>query len=170
MQSTRHGRLFDRAPVALRRSVTVAGGLWAGKVSKWHIREEMMLKAMILGLTGVVIAAAAMADPVEGTWQTQPGDDGAFGHVEMAQCGAALCGTLVRAYDGEGRARASDSVGRNLVWDMQAKGGGAYAGGKIWAPDRDKTYNSKMTLNGAQLEVSGCVLGICRSQTWVRVE
>ena len=38
-----------------------------------------------------------------------------------------------------------------------------------WAPDRDKVYSSKMELSGSILEVSGCVFGICRAQTWTRV-
>ena len=53
---------------------------------------------------------------------------------------------------------------------MKASGDGTYSGGKIWAPDRDKTYNSKMALSGDTLTVSGCVIGICRDQDWQRVE
>ncbi|MEL7184660.1 MAG: DUF2147 domain-containing protein, partial [Pseudomonadota bacterium] len=62
-------------------------------------------------------------------------------------------------------------VGRQIIWDMQPQGGGAYGGGRIWAPDQDKTYRSKMSLNGNRLKVEGCVLGgaICRGQTWSRV-
>ena len=52
---------------------------------------------------------------------------------------------------------------------MAADGGGKYSGGKIWAPDRDKTYRSKMELSGDRLKVSGCVGPICRGQTWARV-
>ena len=52
---------------------------------------------------------------------------------------------------------------------LQAKGGGSYSGGKIWAPDTDKTYRSKMTLSGNALKVSGCVGPICRGQTWTRL-
>jgi len=125
--------------------------------------------AVALALAAAM-AGAAQADPVEGVWQTQPGDDGGFGHVRIAPCDAALCGTLVRAYGSDGRARDSDTLGRRIVWDMVPQGGGAYGGGKIWAPDRDKTYASKMTLAGDRLKVSGCVFGICRSQTWARVE
>jgi uncharacterized protein (DUF2147 family) len=54
---------------------------------------------------------------------------------------------------------------------MVAEGAGAYSGGKIWSPDRDKTYNGKMQLTGNGLAVSGCVLGICRDGgTWTRVK
>lgn len=127
-------------------------------------------KGLTAALALAAAAGAAQADPVEGVWQTQPGDDGAFGHVRIAPCDDALCGTLVRAYDGDGRARDTDTLGRRIVWDMAPQGGGAYGGGKIWAPDRDKTYASKMTLDSDRLEVSGCVIGICRSQTWARVD
>ena len=64
---------------------------------------------------------------------------------------------------------ASDTVGKRMIWDMAAKGDGSYSGGRIWAPDRDKVYKSKMQLDGNTLSVSGCVAVICRSQTWTRV-
>jgi len=114
------------------------------------------------------LAAAGHADPATGTWRTQPDDNGNFGLVEMATCGAALCGTLGKSYDSAGNVLDSPNTGRRIVWDMQPRGGGSYGGGKIWAPDRDKTYNSRMTLDGDRLKVEGCVLGICRGQTWTR--
>lgn len=129
------------------------------------------MKAVIFGaLAGLALAGAALADPVEGTWQTKPDDNGNFGHVEMAQCGAHLCGTITKAYDSSGAAVSSANIGKKIVWDMSPKGDGTYGGGKIWAPDRDKTYKSKMALSGDALKVEGCVLGICRGQTWARVQ
>ena len=112
---------------------------------------------------------AATADPVTGVWQTQPGDAGNFAHVEIAACGSALCGTILRAYGADGAPRDSDTVGKRMIWDMAGDGAGRYSGGRIWAPDRDKTYRSKMELSGDRLKVSGCVGPICRSQTWARV-
>ena len=129
----------------------------------------MKILVLALGLLAAGATGAAAADPVLGVWQTQPGDDGAFGQVTMADCGGTLCGTLTRAFDAAGKPKDSDRIGRKIVWDMTPEGGGAYGGGKIWAPDRDKTYNSKMMLAGDRLTVSGCVLGICRSQIWTRV-
>ena len=115
-------------------------------------------------------AGAAMADPVVGTWKTQPGDDGNYGLVKISKCGSQICGVLGQGYDSAGNTIDSPNIGRKMIWDMNVDGGGAYSGGKIWAPDRDKTYNSKMALSGNTLKVSGCVLGICRSQTWSRVK
>lgn len=127
------------------------------------------MKRFALIAAATFLATAASADPVSGTWKTQPGDDGAYGHVTVAPCGAAICGTISKAFNSSGQEIASDNIGKQMIWNMKPKGGGAYSGGKIWAPDRDKTYNSKMNLSGNSLEVEGCVLGICRGQTWTRV-
>lgn len=130
-----------------------------------------MFKQTTLAIALVFGAGVAMAaDPVEGVWKTTPDDNGHFGHIQIQPCGAKLCGTLIKAFDGSGTQIQSDNVGRNIIWDMQALGGGKYGKGKVWAPDRDKTYNSKMTLSGSNLAISGCVLGICRDGgKWARV-
>lgn len=118
-----------------------------------------------------LLAGAAVADPVEGVWKTKPDDNGHYGHVEVKPCGAAFCGTLVRAFDGAGKEMASENIGKRIIWDMVPKGEGAYGDGKVWSPDRDKTYNSKLQLSGDGLAVKGCVLGICRDGgTWTRVK
>ena len=122
-------------------------------------------------LAGLAFAgAAAAADPLEGVWKTKPDDNGNFGHIEIKPCGPAFCGTLVKAFDGSGKQIESPNVGKRIVWDMVAQGGGNYGDGKVWSPDRDKTYNSKMVLQGNGVTVRGCVLGICRDGgTWTRV-
>jgi len=118
-----------------------------------------------------LLAGAAVADPVEGLWKTKPDDNGHYGHVEVKPCGSAYCGTLVRAFDAEGKEMASENIGKRIIWDMVPKGEGAYGDGKVWSPDRDKTYNSKLQLSGDGLAVKGCVLGICRDGgTWTRVK
>ena len=101
-----------------------------------------------------------------------PDDNGNFGHVEIKPCGPAFCGTLIQSFDGTGAVMQSDNVGKQIVWDMMAAGDGSYTGGKIWSPDRDKTYNSTMQLTGDTLSVSGCVFGglICRASDWTRVK
>ncbi|TXI04812.1 MAG: DUF2147 domain-containing protein [Pseudorhodobacter sp.] len=129
-----------------------------------------MMKKLILAAALVLGAGAAFADPVEGTWKTKPDDNGNFGHVKIKACGAAFCGTLVKAFDGAGKEIDSPNVGKKIVWDMVAYPDGVYDDGKVWSPDRDKTYDSDMTLSGNKLKVRGCVLGICRDGgTWSRV-
>jgi len=62
-------------------------------------------------------------------------------------------------------------TGMEIIRGMRVNGTDAYSGGTILKPDEGKVYRSKMKLidNGAKLEVSGCVLFICRSQTWERM-
>lgn len=118
----------------------------------------------------ICAAGTSSADPILGVWQTAPDDNGDVGHIEVVRCETAFCGTLVRAYDGAGQQVEGPMVGRAIIWDMQALGGGSYGRGKIYSPDRDQTYNSRITLNGDSLSVEGCVLGICRDGgTWRRV-
>ncbi|MFY9238186.1 MAG: DUF2147 domain-containing protein [Roseovarius sp.] len=114
--------------------------------------------------------AALAADPLEGTWRTAPDDNGHTGLITVAPCGDALCGTLMKAFDGTGTQVASPNIGRHIISQTKPKGNGAYAG-KVYAPDRDKTYNSKLQLSGNTLAVSGCVLGIYRNGgTWTKLE
>ena len=108
-----------------------------------------------------------------GTWRTAEGDDGGYLHVAIAPCGAAVCGTIAKAFDANGNPSTSyEHLGKRLLWDMKADGGDAYSGGNIWAPDADKTYKSKMSLSGDTLTVKGCVAGgmICRGQDWTRLK
>ena len=129
------------------------------------------MKTLALAALLAVLGTAALADPVEGMWKTKPDDNGNFGFVEINPCGPALCGVLIKAFDNAGKERESDNIGRKIVWDMVAYADGLYDDGKIYSPDRDKTYNADMTLSGNSLSVRGCVLGICRDGgTWKRVK
>lgn len=127
-----------------------------------------MKKAMAAVILALGPAGTALADPAIGTWKTEV-DDGAFAYVEIAKCGAALCGTIARTFNASGEYNSANK-GRQLVWDMQPTGNGAYKSGKIWQPSTDKTYRSKMALSGNTLNVSGCVGPICKKQTWSRVK
>lgn len=114
----------------------------------------------------MLFAAPALADPVFGSWKSQPGDGGAYIHVKISACGSKVCGKITKVVG-----KKSNVVGRSIIKNMKIDGGGKYSGGTIWAPDKDKTYASKMQLSGNKLKVSGCVAGgiICRSQSWTRL-
>ncbi len=129
------------------------------------------MKNFALAAVMALLGSAALADPVEGLWQTRADDNGNFGHVEIKPCGPAFCGTLVKAFNGEGQEIDSPNIGRQIVWDMVAYTDGLYDDGRIYSPDRDKEYNGDMTLSGNNLAVRGCVMGICRDGgTWKRVK
>ncbi|WP_418591722.1 DUF2147 domain-containing protein [Ponticoccus sp. (in: a-proteobacteria)] len=124
----------------------------------------MRLLAMALAL----VAGAAAADPVEGTWKTQP-DEGAYAHVRMVPCGDKLCGVIVRTFNASGEYE-SPNKGKTLVINMAPQGGGQYRG-KVWRPSNNKVYTGKMALSGNALTLQGCVAGglLCSSQTWSRL-
>jgi uncharacterized protein (DUF2147 family) len=55
-------------------------------------------------------ATSALADPVAGTWQTQP-DDGNYAHRQMVPCGDKMCGVIARSFNASG-AFTSPSIGK----------------------------------------------------------
>ncbi len=130
----------------------------------------MKILALTMAISATLIFPAFAGDAVEGQWRTTKDDNGNSGIIQVAPCGDKICGTLIASFDGNGAPIATDNIGKKIIWDMIAQGDGAYSGGKIWSPDRDKTYKSKMQLNGNKLSVKGCVLVVCRDGgTWTRV-
>ncbi|TVP73811.1 MAG: DUF2147 domain-containing protein [Rhodobacteraceae bacterium] len=130
-----------------------------------------MRRLFVLLLTLVSIASPGLADPVHGLWKTKPDDNGHYGHVRVQTCAnGKICGGLVTAFDPTGARVETDMIGRAIVWDMVPQGNGAYADGRVYAPDRDSTYNARMSLRGNTLGVSGCVAFICRESEWTRVQ
>jgi len=127
------------------------------------------MKKLALVAAVCTLATPALADPIHGVWKTIADDNGVVGHVTISNCGSKICGIATGSFKG-GKKYPSENIGKKIIWDMTAQGGGAYAGGKIWAPDRDKTYKSKLQLNGNTLNVKGCIGPICRDGgTWTRV-
>ena len=116
------------------------------------MRKLMMMTAMLS-----LAAGAAMAEPLLGMWRTAGDDNGNSGLVQVAPCGAALCGKLVKSFNSAGEEIPSDNIGRNIISETVPTGDGEYRG-KVYSPDRGKTYNSRLQLNGDSLKVSGCVL------------
>ncbi|MAC73181.1 MAG: DUF2147 domain-containing protein [Rhodobacteraceae bacterium] len=130
------------------------------------------MKRLICAVFGLVFAASVVAaDPIYGLWQTIPDDNGNFGHIEVQDCDGTICGVLMKSFDTAGKSIESDNIGKRIIWNMKSKGDGKYGGGKIWSPDTDKTYASKLELVGDELKVSGCVFIVCRDGgTWTRVK
>ena len=131
-----------------------------------------MKRIAILVLMSLFTAGAALADPIEGLWRTSPDDHGDVGYIRVDTCGATYCGVLERAENAQGKAIQPDTLGRKIVWNLKPNRPGEYEG-RIYAPDRDKEYMSKLKLAGDRISVNGCVLGglICRNGgQWSRVE
>jgi len=132
------------------------------------------MKKLFAALAWIAFASlpAYAADPIMGLWKTIPDDNGYYGNIEIAPCGDKICGKLVASFKAaDNSPYKSKNIGKLLIWDMVNEGGGNYGGGKVWSPDRDKTYKGKLVLNGAKLTVKGCILFICRDGgVWTHIK
>jgi len=114
--------------------------------------KRTMLSAAIAAATffGASLAATA-AEPIVGTW-LRP-STGTL--VSYAAQGNEYCGTVQNGeYKGE-------SIGC-------MSGSGSNYTGKVVALDEGKTYTGKATVTGNSMKLEGCVLVVCRGETWQR--
>ncbi|NKB76407.1 MAG: DUF2147 domain-containing protein [Gammaproteobacteria bacterium] len=132
---------------------------------------RFLSKIIVLSL----FSLPAFAISISGTFLTETNDEGGYLHVEMLPCESdvnQVCGIIKTAFrEADGGAPNPDyeHLGKLIVWDMKDHGDGRYSGGKIWAVDEDKIYKSKMHKDDENLVVKGCILFICRGQTWLPV-
>ena len=80
------------------------------------------------------------------------------------------CGTISNAFSKDGPDPAYENLGKLIIWDMKPHDENSYSGGKIWDPEKDKTYKSKMTVKGDDLDVEGCISFVCVGEDWKRVQ
>ncbi len=127
------------------------------------------MKSLAIAAILTLTATTAGADGLAGIFQTQPNDNGHVGMVQFYDCGGKSCGKLVKSFDKAGKEIASPHAGKKIVANMTDDGNGKFSGGTIWDPGADKTYKSKMQLQGKVLNVSGCVAVFCKTQRWTQV-
>lgn len=113
-------------------------------------------------------AASNARSNLEGRWKN--------GHMEIVirPCGAALCGTVVKASDKQ-LARAERGSGTNLIGarvinNIQPAGAGTYKA-DVYVADRDMNARGTIRQMGPnRLEVRGCVWAvICKTTHWDRI-
>lgn len=137
---------------------------------------KMAAVAAVAALFGI----PSQADPV-GTWLTDSGKS----RVKIETCEAGLCGTimwlknplnaagtdLLDSNNVDESLRGRTVVGIEVVYGFTEARPGRWTGGKIYNPEDGRTYNSRLVERDENtLTVKGCVLFICKSQTWTRVE
>jgi len=120
---------------------------------------RLCLVLMVFPLT----ASPSLADEIFGTWLRDNGAE----QVKFEPCGDAICGNVVWLKPGsESKAK----IGQRLFFDMHPDGTNSWTG-KAAAPDDGSIYSGKMSIEGATLSTSGCIVGglICKSANWKRV-
>jgi uncharacterized protein (DUF2147 family) len=142
------------------------------------MRKKLMAAAVLLGLAGLGIPAAA--ETATGIWRMSNGKV----TVKVTPCGANLCGTVVglkKPRDDKGRPRLDKEnpnpalrsrpvIGLTILSNMKAGGNGRWTG-TIYNPDDGNTYRSEMKLqNPNTMKVDGCVAVFCRSMKFIRVQ
>lgn len=121
--------------------------------------------AALLFLTGAQQPAA----PIEGRWKSPGGNS----IVDIAPCGASLCGTVAWASEKARQAAkkgAPQLIGAQLLTNLTERGQGRWQG-RLFIPDKNMRVTAKLQLaSPQQLKVSGCLAGraLCRSELWSR--
>ena len=132
------------------------------------------MQKVLVGLVFTAVSSMALAGGVEGVWNTEVSKK-TGGHLEVtvAPCQsdtAKMCGTITKAFGKDGVDTQYPNLGKLMVKDMESKDGKSFSDGTIWDPEADKTYKSKMTLKGDDLDVEGCISFFCSGQDWKRVQ
>ncbi|MBU6372470.1 MAG: DUF2147 domain-containing protein [Alphaproteobacteria bacterium] len=141
------------------------------------LRTTMAAIAAAVLLIAPASAAPSAGDPVLGRWLTQSRK----AHVEIAPCGASVCGTIVwladekdghilkDANNKDPAKRGARVLGSRMMWDFKPAAHG-WTNGRIYNAEDGATYRSVLKPQGdGTLIVDGCVGPICRSQKWTRV-
>ncbi len=131
------------------------------------------MRKLLIAAAVAALPAMALSAEADGVWRSEANDDGAYIEITMAPCAAdasLTCGTISKAVTKDGDDPTYVNLGKPIVENMKSDGAGNFSDGTIWDPESDKTYNSKMTLDGDTLNVEGCVLFICSGQNWTRVQ
>ena len=119
-------------------------------------------------------AAGALAGAgVEGVFKTETSDEGGYLEITFGSCqtnASKTCGVITAAYNEQGLNPGYEHLGKLMVKDMTPDGDESFSGGTIWDPEKDKTYKSKMQLEGQILDVEGCIAFFCDGQDWTRVD
>jgi uncharacterized protein (DUF2147 family) len=141
------------------------------------MRRILLAAAAFLVLAG---SGAFAADPV-GVWLTEGGKS----RIRVADCGGALCGTIIGLQEPNDPAtgkpkvdknnsdqakRARPLIGVQIVLGMKPSGEGKWAG-QVYNAEDGKTYSGNLTFTGgASLKLEGCALGglVCKAQTWTK--
>ncbi|HEX8064284.1 MAG TPA: DUF2147 domain-containing protein [Allosphingosinicella sp.] len=141
----------------------------------------MKYRIAFTALAAAVASAAGAASPdVRGLWTTPVGAT-----VELAPCGANLCGKLVSSPGIRANPAATDRNNKNaalrgrklkgltIVWGFKPSAGG-WSGGRIYNPGDGKIYSGSIDpAAGGMLKVKGCVaslmgINFCGLQQWKR--
>lgn len=127
---------------------------------------------MRVAALALLVLTAASPAPIAGRWVTAEGK----AVVEIAPCGPAQCGRIVRVLKPRPGGPAVDMKnpdpaqrrrpieGITILTGFRPEAGRWR--GRIYDPESGRTYRSELTRAGGMLTVKGCFGPFCRSQQW----
>jgi uncharacterized protein (DUF2147 family) len=145
---------------------------------------SLVLYAGAIFLSTLLMCDTVQANDLTGEWATQ----GNAAHVRLEPCASAqdfLCGViswLWEPVDAKGDAirdaknpnpslRTQPLIGLSLLRTFRYGSNGRSMDGQIYNPENGRTYRASLRLRSADLlEVKGCLLLVCDTQIWRRVE
>jgi uncharacterized protein (DUF2147 family) len=142
-------------------------------------RNVLHAGVILAGLGGALHPASA-AD-LKGNWLTEQGK----ATIRIADCGGALCGTIVALKEPtdpetgrpktdknnvDASKRSRPMIGVQIVLGMKPAGSSEWKG-QVYNAEDGKTYTGSLMLQNANtIKLQGCILGgiICKSSLWSR--
>lgn len=141
-------------------------------------KTQFALATTVAATLAASSASAAGPDSVVGKWRTPS----KHGVVEIARCGASLCGRLVESDNIRSNPDLQDVNNKNTAQrSRKLKGlqilggfkasGNQWDGGTIYNPEDGGTYKATITPAGADtLKLKGCIVWpLCKTQVWTRI-
>jgi len=133
----------------------------------------MRFVIVALGSLAVLPVPLCAAAPITGKWVTAGKDS----VVEVAPCGARICGRIVKILKPVDPANAVDRFNPNPTLKSRPILGlpiltnftdnGSQWSGTIYDPRNGKSYRSNLARNpDGTLKVQGCIAFFCQTQTW----
>ena len=136
----------------------------------------------VAALLTLASSEGALAQDPNGTWLTQTGTS----RIRIADCGGALCGTIVWLKEpndpdtakpktdknnSDAAKRNRPLIGTQIVLGMKPAGANKWTG-QVYNAEDGKTYSGNLTYSGGNaLQLQGCALGglVCKGQAWTKV-
>ncbi len=138
----------------------------------------MSLKHAVAPALLVILASSPAAAGIVGVWLAPARS----AHVQIFQCGAAVCGRMISAtrprtnpklldiHNQNPALRRRSMVGAMLIQGFKG-GPTTWKGGRVYNPGDGKSYKGALTLvDPDHLKLQGCVLAVlCKSQVFKRI-
>ena len=142
---------------------------------------RMTTQSIACAVALLAATVPARAQSPAGVWLTKDAD----ARVRIADCGGAICGTIVwlkdpidkntgkppvDSHNPDPAKQSRPMMGIKVMYGMKPAGPGKWTG-RLYNADDGKTYEGNlMVLGPDNVKVEGCLIGICMGETWQRVQ